>query len=386
MGKLMGFDFEIHYKPGASNRVADALSRQSSHIGELCTIVTTCGIHWAEVQSLIHGDPFIKQVREDLEAGRAVPKGYYMDHGVLKFKGRVVLPPKCTLIPKLLHTYHDTPTGGHSGELKTYQRIASSWFWSGMRKAVAQYVQACAICQQAKSSTLKPAGLLSPLPIPSTVWEEVTMDFVEGLPKSQGMDSILVVVDRLTKYAHFLALKHPFTAQGVALVFIREVVRLHGFPTTIVSDRDKVFLSLFWKELFKLQGTVLHHSTAYHPQSDGQTEVVNKCIETYLRCFINGKARTWASWLPWAEFWYNTSYHVSTGYTPFKALYGRDPPPLIKFVPGSTGLSSLEDQLQERDAILDELKAQLLRAQQRMKLQEDRSRREVKFQVGVLYT
>lgn len=163
-----------------------------------------------------------------------------------------------------------------SDELKTYQRMASNWFWSGMRRAVTQYVQGCAVYQQAKSSSLKPAGLFNPLPILQLYGTKWRWTSLKDLLSS---GSVLVVVDRLTKYAHFLALEHPFTAQGVTLVFIREVVRLHGFPTTIVSDRDKIFLNLFWKELFKLQGTVLfklqgtvlHHSTAYHSQSDGQT-------------------------------------------------------------------------------------------------------------------
>ena len=382
VSKLMGYDFEIQYRTGVSNRVADALSRQGPAVGELGACLTVAGPPWENIKGVIEGDPLIQKLRKDIEDSRVVPTGYSLDQGVIKYKGRVVIPHTSSLVTQLLQVYHDSPLGGHSGELKTYQRLASCWFWSGMRKMVATYIRNCPVCQQAKAQTLKPAGLLNPLPIPATVWDEISMDFVEGLPKSNSVDSILVVVDRLTKYAHFIPLKHPFTAPGIATVFVREVARLHGFPTTIVSDRDKIFLSLFWKELFKLQGTKLLHSTAYHPQTDGQTEVVNKCIETYLRCFINGKAKTWASWLSWAEFWYNTSYHASTGYTPFKALYGRDPPPLVKFIPGSTSVSSLEDQLQERDAILDDLKLQLIKAQQRMKLQEDTSRRDLEFQVG----
>lgn len=139
------------------------------------------------------------------------------------------------------------------------------------------------------------------------------MDFIDGLPKSEGFEVILVVVDRFTKYAHFLPLKHPYTAQSVAAVFIDTIVRLHGVLAFIVSDRDKVFTSSFWKKLFTKIDTKLCYSTAYHPQTDGQSERVNQCLEQYLRCAVHDSPARWKRWLPMAEFWYNSSYHTSLG-------------------------------------------------------------------------
>ncbi|CAM8975817.1 unnamed protein product [Rhodiola kirilowii] len=208
------------------------------------------------------------------------------------------------------------------------------------------------------------------------------MDFIDGLPRSKGFTVILVVVDRLSKYAHFIPLKHPYTATTVAEAFMKEVVKLHGIPDSIVSDRDRVFLSHFWKELFKLQGTKLHRSTAYHPQSDGQTEVVNRTLETYLRCFAGEKPKEWVQWLPWAEFWYNTSFHSATQTTPFQVLYGREPPRLIPYEPHSSSVQQVDQLLIDRDQILKDLKEQLSRAQQVMKTRADNHRRDIQFKIG----
>ncbi|WVZ07117.1 hypothetical protein V8G54_020463 [Vigna mungo] len=165
------------------------------------------------------------------------------------------------------------------------------------------------------------AGLLQPLPILEQIWDDIAMDFTIGLPSSSGFTVILVVIDRLSKYAHFPPIK-------VAEVFVKMVVKLHGILKMIVSDRDKVFLSHFWKQLFKLSGTSLHMSIAYHPQTGGQSEALNKFLEMYLRCFTHDTPKDWTRLLPWAEFWYNTSYNHSCGMSPFKIVNGQDPPTL----------------------------------------------------------
>ena len=149
------------------------------------------------------------------------------------------------------------------------------------------------------------------------------MDFIEGLPVSEGKDKIFVVVDRLTKYAHFMAIKKSYSAKEIAEIFCKNIYKLHGFPKVIVSDRDAKFKGNFWKELFNHIGTYLNMSSAYHPQTDGQTEVVNKCLEAYLRCYATKNKNKWAQWLHLAEWWYNSTYHTSAKMTPFQALYGR---------------------------------------------------------------
>lgn len=158
------------------------------------------------------------------------------------------------------------------------------------------------------------------------MWTDICLDFIEGLPKVQGKEVILVVVDRLSKYGHFMSLQHPYTAQSVAQTFLDNVFKLHGMPATITSDRDPIFLSMFWQELFTLQGVQLQRSTAYHPQTDRQTEVVNRTLETYLRYFCSDSPTDWPHYLPLAEWWYNTTYHCSIRCSPYEVLYGQRPP------------------------------------------------------------
>ncbi|CAJ2679642.1 unnamed protein product [Trifolium pratense] len=214
------------------------------------------------------------------------------------------------------------------------------------------------------------------------IWEDISIDFITGLPKSKGFEAILVVVDRLSKYSHFIPLKHPYTARSIAEVFCKEVVKLHGVPLSIVSDRDPIFISNFWKELFRMQGTQLRMSTTYHPETDGQTEVVNRCLETYLRCFISDQPKTWVAWIHWAEFWFNTNFHSATGKTPFEIVYGRLPPHVTRWVLGETRVEAVQRDLIDRDEALRQLKHQLLRAQEKMKNQADKKRVERSFMIG----
>jgi hypothetical protein len=196
------------------------------------------------------------------------------------------------------------------------------------------------------------------------------------------MDTILVVVDKFSKYSHFLALSHPFTAASVAKLFMTTVYKLHGMPMAIISDRDKIFISQLWQQLFKNAGVTLQMSSAYHPQTDGQTERVNQCLETFLRCFVNATPKQWFHWLHLAEFWYNTSWHSALASSPFQVLYGHAPRSFGIDAADACPVTSLTDWLHERELMQHLVKQHLQRAQDRMKRQADKGRSERQFQVG----
>ena len=158
-----------------------------------------------------------------------------------------------------------------------------------MKHEIRNFFTECDLCQCNKGETVKSRGTLQAIPIPPAIWKDISVDFITGLPKSENKSVIMVVVDLLSKYAHFCSLQNPFAASTMAQIFMDQVFKLHGMPHSIVSDRDPTFTRNFWQELFKLQGTQFHLSTAYHPQTDGQTKVVNKSLETYLRCFASEK-------------------------------------------------------------------------------------------------
>ncbi|WVZ70964.1 hypothetical protein U9M48_019593 [Paspalum notatum var. saurae] len=192
------------------------------------------------------------------------------------------------------------------------------------------------------------------------------MDFIEGLPRVNAKTVILTVVDRFSKLAHFIPLAHPYTAITI--------VRLHGIPSSIVSDHDPVFTSAFWRELFRLSGVQLNMSSAYHPQSDGQSEATNGVISMYLRCLTGDRPRQWLQWLAWAEYCYNSSFQTSLGTTPFRVVYGQDPPSFRPYDGASARLPVVE--------FLAAIQDRFEQAQQYQKLQHDRRHHEVIFAPG----
>jgi hypothetical protein len=379
LAKLLGYSYEIVYKLGAQNRVADALSRV--HCLAL-SIPHMDFIHKLKEQ-LTKDEEFQQFFKKVVETPEEY-KNFEILNGLIFFRGKLFVPNSSPLKQTLLEEFHASLVGGHSGIHRTFGRLQENVFWFGMRKDVEEFVKACAICQQTKPSNHAPYGLLQPLPIPNKVWEDISMDFIVGLPSFQTHTVVFVVVDRLSNAAHFGMLSTHFTAAKVAELFAVMVCRLHGMPRSIVSDRDPIFLSHFWQELFKLSGTKLRMSTAYDPQSDGQTEIVNKILQQYLHCFVHNKPKQWGKYLHWAEWHYNTSIHTATGFSPFQIVYGRPPPTLSDYIPGSTQLQAVEATLLDRDSVLQILKNKLQKAQSVMKTAADQHRIPHKFAVGDL--
>nr|KYP50633.1 Transposon Ty3-I Gag-Pol polyprotein [Cajanus cajan] len=249
-------------------------------------------------------------------------QGYYISEGFLFNKNKLCIP-QGSIRKLLVKEIHEGGLIGHFGIEKTLSLLREKFFWPHMKRDVQRFCNSCIACLQAKSTT-KPHGLYTPLPISSSPWVDISMDFILGLPRTQrGKDSIFVVVDRFSKMAHFIPCHKVDDASNIAKLFFQEIVRLHGIPKTIVSDRDVKFLSHFWKTLWERLGTKLLFSTTCHPQTDGQTEVVNRSLGTMLR--LKGNKKSWDDYLPHVEFAYNRVVHKTTNMSPFEIVYGFNP-------------------------------------------------------------
>uniref|UniRef100_A0A453RBY7 Integrase catalytic domain-containing protein n=1 Tax=Aegilops tauschii subsp. strangulata TaxID=200361 RepID=A0A453RBY7_AEGTS len=379
--KLLGLHYCIKYRKGVDNSAANSLSRSNPE--EILYIVTSCRPAWLEdVLASYNSNPHAQKLLEQLALREDPKKRFSLHQGLLRFRDLIWLGGSTELHQKIIAAFHDSPLGGHSGFPVTYKRIHRLFAWPKMKVHIKHYVQCCQVCQQAKPDRTASPGLLQHLPIPKQPWDIITMDFIDGLPQSSQFNCLLVLVDKRSRFAHFLPLAHPYIAAKVAQLYMSQIYKLHGFTGAIVSDRDPVFTSHFRKELFQYAGTELRLSTANHPQTDGQTERVNQCIETFLRCFTHACPRRWSFWIPLAQFWYNSSPHSAIGMSPFKALYGHEPHHLGITAASNASVPCLQAWLEERQVTQNLIQQHLHRARQCMKAQADKKRSFWQFQVG----
>uniref|UniRef100_A0A2N9H7E8 RNA-directed DNA polymerase n=1 Tax=Fagus sylvatica TaxID=28930 RepID=A0A2N9H7E8_FAGSY len=332
------FPYVIRYKQGKENIVADALSRRYV----LLTSMSAKLLGFEYVKDMYADDADFSDV---YKACDKTAFGKFYKHDGYLFKESKLCVPSCSMRELLVREAHGGGLMGHFGVKKTLDILHEHFFWPKMKKDVNRICGRCITCRKAKSKVL-PHGLYTPLPVPSEPWVDISMDFVLGLPRTKrGRDSIFVVVDRFSKMAHFIPCHKTDDATNIADLFFREIVRLHGVPRSIVSDRDVKFLSYFWKVLWGKLGTKLLFSTTCHPQTDGQTEVVNRTLTQLLRTVVHKNLKTWEDCLPFIEFAYNRAMHSTTSYSPFEIVYGFNPLTPLDLMPlPIDGRSSLDGQ------------------------------------------
>ncbi|KAL4032488.1 hypothetical protein IC575_005566 [Cucumis melo] len=301
----------------------------------------------------------------------------------LTFDKRLCMPENSAVKTELLSEAHSSPFTMHPGSMKMYQDLRRVHWWRNMKRKVVDFVSRCLVCQQVKAPRQKPVGLLQPLSVPGSKRESVSMGFITELPRTlKGYIVIWVVVDRLIKSAHFIPGKSTYTASKWGRLYMTEIVRLHGVPVSIISDRDARFTSKFWKRFQLALGTRLDLNTSFHPQTDGQTERLNQILEDMLRACVLEFSGSWDSHLHLIKFIYNNSYQATIGMAPFEALYGRCcRSPVCWGEIGEQRLLGLE-LVQTTNAAIQKIRARILTTQSRQKSYVDVRRKDIKFDVG----
>ena len=378
---LQMFDFEWRYRPSRQNH-ADPLSRLP---GRLISILLL-------IQSSSQRDQFSNLLfkcrngyQTDDWFAEAVNTNHLQFRDGLWFKGPLTVVPAVPELRQLiLQEIHDTPFGGHLSAERTYEELSRLFWWPSVRADTSEFVRTCHVCQRDKVSRQMPAGLLQPLSIPGRCWESMSMDFITHLPATRaGHTQIVVFIDRLSKLVHLAPLSSDASAKDVAECFMHTVFRAHGVPAQIVSDRDAKFTSAFWKAFTTLLGTQLAMSTAFHPQSDGQTERTNSVLEAMLRHWVNPVQNNWDTMLDCAEFAINNSYHSSIQCTPFQLTYGQNPGTPLSLLQGATCISPVAlDFVSQRRNLLAAARIALLKAQDQQKSLFDQHHRHLEFKVG----
>ncbi|KAI3797612.1 hypothetical protein L1987_32872 [Smallanthus sonchifolius] len=317
---LNDYDCEIRYHPGKANVVADALSRKD-HVMLQCVRIQT------DIQNRILEAQHVSVTEGNMYGEMSCGVELQLESkpsGLLYYLNRIWVPDRDDLRTFLMNEAHKTRYSIHPGTDKMYQDLRQQYWWPGIKKDIALYVAKSLTCSKVKGEYQRPSGLIEQPEIPVWKWENLAMDFITKLPRtSSGYDSIWVIIDRLTKSAHFLPIREDYRVEKLARIYIDEIVSRHGVPLNIISDRDARFTSRFWQSLQTTLGTRLDLSTAYHPQTDGKTERTIQTLEDMLRAVVIDFAGNWDSHLSLIELSYNNNYHTSINMTPFEALYGR---------------------------------------------------------------
>ena len=338
------YDLDIAYHLGKANLVADSLSRRgaevstekeadmlegmvkSLHLNTLASEDEPLGLEAVNQADLLTRIRQAQGLDENLQRVARNDKTEYQiaQDGTVLVHGRISVPNVREFKEEIMSQSHQSKFSVHPGLNKMYKDIKRYYHWVRMKTDVAEWVAKCPTCQLVKAEHQVPSGLLQSLPIPEWKWDHITMDFVSGFPTTRNRkDSVWVVVDRLTKSAHFIPIKKTDGVEPLVQIYMDEIVRLHGMPASIVSDRDPRFTSYFWKAFQTALGTRVNMSITYHPQTDGQSERTIQTLEDMLRTCVLDWGNSWERHLPLAEFVYNNSFHTSIGMSPYEALYGR---------------------------------------------------------------
>ena len=342
-GEIASFNFHIVYRAGKLSNKPDALSWRSDHLDtpkEYQTMIAAeqfIGFRAEDnldiisaIQEAQADDESMEMLITSVQRKKELPPSirkqydkYEWKGGLLWFDKRILIPNSDEIKLKLLEHYHDSPTAGHQGIDKTLTPLSRKYHWAGIKTSMTGFVNSCEVCQRSKGHKQTVPG--KTMGIPERPWEEINYDFIVKLPISDGFDSILVVVDRFSRQAHFIPCLEATNAEELAEIFIREVWKHHGLPKKTISDRGSTFNSNFLRALYQKLKIEPSFSTAYHPETNGLAERTNQWLEGYLRSFCNYQQDDWAKWLPLAEFCHNNQQSRATGKTPFETVYGTHP-------------------------------------------------------------
>lgn len=389
---LEEFKFDWVYRPGRLNVVADALSRLPSLAHIVCGAMRTRR-HPEQPTSSTDADSLFSRIVEATERDAWFQDPRHTDSLLRHSTGfyqkqaadcefRVVVPNDPSLKRDIISRAHSSELSGHPGRDRTLKLLQRTFWWPTMGADVADFVASCDTCQRVKPASGKPPGLAQPLPVPDMPWESVSLDLITGLPTTQkGHNAILVLVDRLTKMVHVVPCKKTLSAEQTADAFFETIVRLHGMPKIVVGDRDTRWTGLFIPALLKRCGARLNLSTAFHPQTDGQTERMNRTLQDMLRAFTSDDPRSWDRFLPAAEFAINNLPNRTTGQSPFYLNYGFHPRTPLQLELGDVlpAAKAFADNFSDR---IRTAQRQMTAAQDRAKAYQDQRRRDVEFAVG----